>query len=365
MKLTSRMFIAWIAAVAAFGGVHAETSAESWQPLAPEGLPTDFDWIRLPSDEWLKGEIVSMYDDELEFDSDELGDLTFDFEDIKEIRSAQVVQVGFVDRDPVVGHLVLEGDTARVIDEGGEAVFPRGEVHTLIAGTPREINYWSAHANLGGNIRRGNTDQVNYTARLGLMRRSLKNRIRFNYIGNITTVDGADTANSHRSTVGWDHFLRDRLFINVVKAEWFRDEFQNVRNRYTVGGGLGYELIDTSRVKWTVGAGPAWQSTQFVSVSPGEKDTTDSFAFNIASRFSYELTNDIDYYLNYDAFFTDKANGTYNHHLDTGLEIELIGNLDFNIAWIWDRIEDPRPLEDGTLPGQDDYRLIVGLGWDF
>ncbi len=66
----------------------AETPSEPWHPVAPDGLPTDFDWIRLPSDEWLKGEIISMYDRELEFDSDELGDLTFDFDDLKEIRTS-------------------------------------------------------------------------------------------------------------------------------------------------------------------------------------------------------------------------------------------------------------------------------------
>jgi putative salt-induced outer membrane protein YdiY len=339
--------------------------AEPWQPVAPDGLPTDFDWIRLSSDEWLKGEIVSMYDGELEFDSDELGDLTFDFDDIKEIRSANVVQVGFVDRGPAIGHLVLDGDTARVISETGEAEFPRDEVHTLIVGRPKEINYWSANVNVGGNIRRGNTDQVDYTARLGAMRRSLKNRIIIDYLGSITTIDDVDAANSHRATVGWDYFLSDRLFVNVVKGQWYRDEFQNVRNRYTIGGGLGYEVIDTSRTTWSVGAGPAWQSTQSVSIAPGEDDTTDSIAFYIATRFAYDVTSDIEYYVNYSSFFTDEANGTYNHHLDTGLDIDLIGNLDFSISWIWDRIQDPRPLEDGTIPEQDDYRLVFGLGWDF
>ena len=68
-----------------------------WQPKAPDGLPTDFDWIRLKSDEWLKGKLVSMYDGKLEFDSDELGVHTFDFADIKEIRTSRVVQVGFAD----------------------------------------------------------------------------------------------------------------------------------------------------------------------------------------------------------------------------------------------------------------------------
>src|SRR6185295_11129056 len=66
----------------------ADDAKQPWQPKAPEGLPADFDWIRLPSDEWLKGKILSMYHGKLEFDSDELGVHTWDFADIKELRSS-------------------------------------------------------------------------------------------------------------------------------------------------------------------------------------------------------------------------------------------------------------------------------------
>ena len=37
-----------------------------------------FDWVQLTSDEWLKGELVSLYEGTLEFDSDHLGVLEID-----------------------------------------------------------------------------------------------------------------------------------------------------------------------------------------------------------------------------------------------------------------------------------------------
>ena len=162
-----------------------------WQPKAPDGLPAEFDWIRLPSDEWLKGEIISMYDGKLEFDSDELGVHTFDFADIKEIRTSRVVQVGFADADrkAAMGRLVLDGKNARVIGETGETAFGRAEILTIVVGAAREIDYWSGYANVGGNIRSGNSDQVDYTARLGTVRRSVKNRTVFDYFGTITRID--------------------------------------------------------------------------------------------------------------------------------------------------------------------------------
>jgi putative salt-induced outer membrane protein YdiY len=336
-----------------------------WQPKAPDGLPTDFDWIRLPSDEWLKGKIVSMYDGKLEFDSDELGVHTFDFGDIKEIRTSRVVQVGFAGREPAMGRLVLDGTTARVVAQAGETTFPRTDILTIVVGSAREIDYWSGYANVGGNIRSGNSDQVDYTARLGTMRRSVKDRTAFDYIGTITRIDSVDTSNNHRVTLGWDRFLTKRLFLNLIGLEWYRDPFQNVADRWTVTAGVGYELVDNARTSWSATFGPAWQKSDWDSSPPDGEESADSFALRIGTRFDHEFTKSIDFHAYYNAFFTDEASGTYTHHFDTGLEIELVGDLDFNVAWVWDRVQDPQPLEDGSVPKQDDTRLVFGLGWSF
>lgn len=343
----------------------ADDAKVPWQPKAPEGLPTDFDWIRLPSDEWLKGKILSMYDGKLEFDSDELGVHTFDFSDIKEIRTSRVVQVGLADKKPVTGRLVLADKAARVVGETGETAFDRSEILTIVVGARREIDYWSGYANLGGTIRSGNSDQIDYTGRLGTVRRSVRDRTGIDYIGNITRIDDADTSNNHRVTLGWDRFLTKRLFLNIVGLEWYRDPFQNVANRWTVTAGLGYELVDTARTTWSVTAGPAWQSTDWKSVPAGEDDSASSVALRVGTRLDHEFTGSIDFYTLYNAFFTDEASGSYTHHFDMGLKIELTGDLNVNASWVWDYVQDPRALEDGSFPKKDDTRLVFGLGWSF
>ena len=353
------------ASVLAAPASRADDAKQPWQPKAPEGLPADFDWIRLPSDEWLKGKIVSMYDGKLEFDSDELGVHTFDFADIKELRSSRVLQVGLSDRAPLTGRLIVDGAAARIIAEAGETAFARADILTIVVGAKREIDYWSGYANLGGTIRSGNSDQIDYTARLGTVRRSVRDRTGIEYIGNLTRINSEDTSNNHRVTLGWDRFLSKRLFLNLVGLEWYRDPFQNIANRWTVTAGLGYQIVDTPRTTWTVTTGPAWQSTDWKSVPPGDDDSASSGALRIGTRFDHEFTGSIDFYTYYNAFFTDEESGTYTHHFDTGLKIELVGDFDVNVAWVWDRVQDPRPLEDGSFPKKDDTRLVFGLGWSF
>ena len=49
-------------------------------PVIPSA--TEFDWVQLTSGEWLKGEVKSMYNENIEFDRDKLDLLTIDLEDI-------------------------------------------------------------------------------------------------------------------------------------------------------------------------------------------------------------------------------------------------------------------------------------------
>ena len=82
------------AAVVVAGPALAAEKEESWQPPPP--MPDDFDWVQMTSGEWLKGEIIAMYGDVLEFDSDEFDLQSLDLDDIQQVRSAQVMQVAYL-----------------------------------------------------------------------------------------------------------------------------------------------------------------------------------------------------------------------------------------------------------------------------
>ena len=69
----------------ASGPALAEEEKEAWTPPPP--APDKFDWVQLTNGEWLKGEIIVLYDGNLEFDSDELDLQTFDLDDVQHIRS--------------------------------------------------------------------------------------------------------------------------------------------------------------------------------------------------------------------------------------------------------------------------------------
>ncbi len=335
---------------------------EPWQPAPPE--PVDFDWIQLVSGEWLKGEILLLENDSLDFDSKKLGKLTLDWADVTQVRSMRTVQVLLDDESDAVGKIVVEGDSVQVIgEEGGQ--FERTQILKFIVGEPREINFWSGRVDLGANFRDGNTDAVDINTQLSIQRRTIKNRLKAEYIGNYSELQGVQSGNNQRISFSWHRFLSARMYLMPVYGEYYRDPFQNIAFRGTIGTGLGYTLVDTPKVDWDVSGGPAYQHTKFDDVVEGTSDSEDTPALGVQTILKVGLTSWLDFNYDYRFQITNEESGTYNHHMVAGLVTDLTGPLSLNTSFVWDRIQDPRANADGTFPEQDDYQFIVGLGYDF
>ena len=114
-----------------------------FQPAPP--APDTFDWIQLTSDEWLKGELIALYDGRLEFDSEELENLTFDWDDIRELRTGRVVQVPFKNQTQLTGRLLVDAKTVRVFGDPSSSSI---EPSSITPGEPRESSYWSGNVKL-------------------------------------------------------------------------------------------------------------------------------------------------------------------------------------------------------------------------
>lgn len=340
---------------------------KGWQPPPP--LPDEFDWIQLTSGEWLKGEFIAMYDEELEFDSDELDELTLDWEDIQQIRSAQTMQVAFLDNTIAIGKLLMDADSVQVMGEK-DWVYPRSQVLSITAGAPHERNYWAGKLSAGFNYRRGNTDQTEVDTVASIQRRTPKNRIKIDSLGTYSKTDLPDqadtvTADSQRVSAAWNRYLSDRFYLVPISGDYYRDPFQNIRRRWSIGVGAGYQIVDTAKVEWTVDAGLGFRKTFFEEVQAGIPDADSSPAVGVGTYYDNELTGWVEFFFDYRFFVVNEASGSYTHHLVTGLEFELIGDLDFDVSWVWDRIKDPQLRSDRTRPESDDFRTIFALSYSF
>ncbi len=336
--------------------------SQPWEPPPPP--PDAFDWIQLKSGEWLKGELKVLYEKKLEFDSEELDLQEFDWEDVKQVRGQRIFSVRFVGPVTIEGLLQVTEDKVFVTVGEERREFERNQLIAIAPGEPKEINYWSAKFGLGLNLTRGNTEQTQYSAIANIKRRTSATRFVTDYLGNFTKTDGEETVNNQRVNTYFDIFKTRKYFFRPFFGEYYRDPFKNINSRVTLGAGMGYHIIDTSKTEWDVAGGPAYQRTRFDSVKVGQALSESTPAFVAGTHFNRDLTKTVEFDFRYDFQIVNEESGTYTHHLVTALETELTSWLDFDVAFIWDMTKDPQPNADGTVPKQDDFYLIFSLGID-
>lgn len=350
--------------------VSAEAIETNWQKPNPV-FKQEFDWLKLSSDEWLKGDIISMYDEELEFDSDELDVQTIDWDDVAELRSKDILSIRMIDGTIAEGYLVVKDGKLTLVKNGKAINYKLAELISIASSEKNELDLWDGYIKLGTNFRSGNTVQFDYTLNAGVQRRSSSSRFKADYTANYSRYENQDTgvesttADSSRLTATYDWFFSQKIFLRAMDFEYFSDEFLNVDYRVSYGVGAGYHIIDNSRTSWDVNAGPSYQITQFKNVAAGEDREETSPGLVLGTDFTYEITSDIDFDTSYQIQFVNEASGEYLHHFETSLDIELSSDFDLDLTFSVDRTENPHPDEFNNIPKKNDYRFVVSLGYDF
>ena len=363
MKSLRRILMVFLATQLMAIGAYAEGGGEEWRP------PVDgFDWVQLNNKEWLMGQIKSMYSNSLEFESDTLDTLKLDWDDVTYLRSANKANINIEDIGSVEGLLVIDGDIVKILHGDDLKEFSRSRLISLTTAGEREVDLWATDLTLGLNLRSGNTEQVDYTARFAARRRTANSRVTIDYVGNISKTDGGtgelvETVNNNRIIAAWSVYETRNFFYTPIFGEYYRDPFQNIDGRYTVGVGFGYTIIDDGKVEWSVGAGPAYLQINYLSVQPGEDDSISSGALALSSDYTNEINSQLDLAMNYSATGSHSDTGGYTHNFRISLATELTESLDFDLSFTWDHTSEPKTNADGITPQPDDFRFMFGLGW--
>jgi len=335
----------------------------------PEGdTPVPLDdgkaWIQLKSGEWLRGELIRIRDDQVDFDSDELDDQTFDLEDVKQIRSPREGLIVTNDNRVFGGGLVMDGDKVWII--GGRTVqISRGEMLSALSVGENHESRWFVDLTLGSTVRSGNTDQIDYTGGAEVLRETARTRASGSYIGAVSSISSIETTNNHRVGLAYDVFLTKRLFVTVPGLDLYSDRIQNIQLRAAAYAAVGYQFVDTPNHTWDVSIGPAYQLTRQNTVEAGVDPTSATGAFQASSSYEWEITKDIDFDFDYTITVPTPETDEYNHNLILSFEFELTKKLDLDIKFIWDRVNMPIAGEDSVTPLPDDYRSTIGLTYKF
>jgi putative salt-induced outer membrane protein YdiY len=332
----------------------------------PPGVGHDhFDWIQLESGEWLKGHITYIQNKEIEFDSDELEELTLDLKKIARLYSADPMFVQFENHEPVYGRVEIDHENVNVLGPEYLSLHRTELTGITPSGGKAGISNWRGRFNLGLNTQSGNTEQVTLNSSARLERRTPNTVLLIDFLGNFTQTTGVKTVSNQRLNISDDIRLDHKWFVRAIQFEAYRDPLSNISYRFTAGVGVGYYIFDRDDLEWTVSAGPGYQSTKFDQVPAGESDSDSTPSAGIQSRFSADITKRLTFIQTLDMTFTNPDSGKYTHHAVTTLEYEIKRHFTLDTSFVWDYLQNPKARSDGVIPQKSDYYTILSIGFRF
>jgi putative salt-induced outer membrane protein YdiY len=108
----------------------------------------------------------------------------------------------------------------------------------------------------------GNTEVSSLRLAGDVTARARANRYAVSGAVNRAADRGAETARNWTSALKYDRFLTPRLFVNA-NTIFTNDQFRDIDLRTAVGGGVGYQLLSSARVKLSLDGGVGYVNENY------------------------------------------------------------------------------------------------------
>jgi putative salt-induced outer membrane protein YdiY len=321
------------------------------------------DEVYLKNGDRLSGQIVRVTDSKLVLKSQAAGEVTVNLADVKTFSSEQPLEIHLKDGT------VLNQPAAAA--EPNEFALKTGEplkAQTFSLAQVASINppaapkpKWTGSLSAAVSATSGNTKTSSITGSVNLTRRSEKDRTIFeadiakSHQTNRTTGEGETTEDWWRILAQYDYFFTKKLF-GFGNFRYEKDGIALLERRVVVGGGAGYQWIESDKLAFSTNLGIASLFEKYENAP----ETSNELTLQAGYRFNWELwkntrfINELTYYPSFDDisdyFLTTTA------ELRTNLTKAMFAN--FKVIFNYDST--PAPGR-----GNTDVKYILGVGINF
>ncbi len=261
------------------------------------------DRLVLTNGDRVTGAIVRLEGGRIEVRSELLGSLSADWDSVSEIESGDRMYVTLADQRLIVGALSAGAGTLEVRTEDetvavsresvvsirSEPEYERLRIETERLDNPRFTDFWSAAIDAAISSTQGNADTRALNVGIRAARTTEDNQLSGYFTtvfaDNSTTGESVTSANAIRGGSRYELSLSDRFFtFGFTDLEF--DRFQDLDLRLVLGGGLGVDLMETSRVSLELFAG-ASSNQEFFANGVDRKSGESVFGEDL----TYQLTS--------------------------------------------------------------------------
>lgn len=321
--------------------------------VASAAVQADVVWLK--NGDRVTGQVDSIDGSAVRIRTDWGGTLRVKRDKVASIETERVLNIELPDGQARAARLERdeEGRQQVASDERTEALDFEQIRQASVDRLPGEVDErWETRLTYGLNISSGNTDTESHSLRASSLLRQTSFRHQGRAEVDVRKDDGTSTRESYRVGYQLDWFFRDDWFA-FGSTEYFQDKLRDVDYRVRLGGGLGYQLWETSLGSLSVEAG----------ISEVIERVGDETENNRAGRWA----------LDYNRYFMGRRlEAFHNHELlvladrdrgelintSTGLRYALNAFLSADLRIDLDYETDPAPDRKNT-----DITYIIGVGF--
>jgi len=319
------------------------------------------DQLVLNNGDTLQGDIVSIADGQMVFNSPVLGELKIAMSKLQSFSSDETVKLQLVDGSVIEPRL---GSSASGFIELADIENPQTLAVNQIRGinpAPGKPVEWTGKLFAGLNVQTGNTEAQDMDLDVKATRETKGDRIildaRYEEDRREDDTSGDLSTSKRYYALGghYDYFVSERTYI-YGDARTEKETTANLDQRIKLGGGSGYRWLETSRTRFEVEGGLSWVSEEFTNNSNDEEYT----ALRAATRLTHDLTSDIGFFNEAEWLVSLDDSEDQLFSMDTGLAYQVNGHLSLEAKLHYDWDKSP-----SAGNKKDDSRYVFGVSWGF
>ena len=321
------------------------------------------DELHLKNGDRLTGKIVRLVDGTMLFASDVAGETTVALSNIETLNSEGPHEVHLKDGTALRQKLLSAGP-GRFAVEGSEALKAQEfAVDDIVSINPpaKPIPKWTGDISAGLTSTHGNTKTETISASLNLMKRTENDRTTIN--ADYAKGEQEDKTTGQTETIEdwwrakgkYDYFVSKKLYA-YVDGRYERDAVAELDRRMIIGGGAGYQWIESPEMNFSTEGGIASLYEKFDNQTDSNSEISMQLGYHFDKKLTQKIsfTNDLTYYPSLDKF------SDYFLTTTAGLRADFTERMFFTFKTIFNYDVTP-----AIGSGSTDVKYFLGLGYRF
>jgi putative salt-induced outer membrane protein YdiY len=321
--------------------------------FAAEAVPPAGDVVHLRNGDRLSGTIVKMDGETLFITTPYAKEVAVDWKEVVRLETAGPHWVRLATDEFVKGRFVSAPDGVTIESEDLQSPEPVALDRIATIGIPPGAKYTGSIGALASGST-GNTETLVLGAAGGIQRDTDDDRARLGFRSEYEEQDNELTEQRTRGYADYDYYLGKKWYLtSLVRLE--HDKFEDLSLRTIVGGGPGYRFFDRKDLKLRAYAGLAYVNENF-----NEADDRDFLSALVGDDFLWKITDSLSVYQLAEIYPSlDDVSDTL-FHAEAGVR-QTLGKgifVDFGVVNDYDT----KPAEGKE---KNDFRYVGQVGYGF